>query len=463
MKTQCILRQGELYAPRYNTGFGDIELDTSRYPYKGVPPPDIAPCPINLITYIDTNTKSVYSFILYDERVGKEIKEVISNPQAFLQEYADPDILKENFKYYFKAYQTELELITDFFHTLHVLKPDFVGWWNMAFDIPTIINRLKNEYKLSRQQIGNIMCHPDIPPQYRIVQYIPDPKRSAFDVKEDDDDDEDEEEKEHKSKNSQNRPHPSRLWDYAKIPGYTQHFDQMTNFSNLRKRWLLKSYKLKEIGKSHGGVNKMDLEDLGYDIKTVFIENFKLGLAYNIQDSYVQYKIDQNQHDINNLVLFSGNSRVMKSHSASITIKNEIYINLFKENQIMGSEVYYDIFEKLDGAIVGRPELIEQLGILVQGTPSYIFDDVIDLDATSLYPSLMIINNLFKSAIYGRVTDVYVNNMKYSSGIGLFEAIQTIDQSILDIGQQYFKLPSVSDICALIEQNATFRYNEKRA
>jgi DNA polymerase elongation subunit (family B) len=458
-KTKCILKHGSVYAPSYKKGYADIEVDLSNYK-EDFAYPDVAPCPIYLITYIDRTTKGVYCFILNDERVKDDIMRVINNPDAFVQRNMNEKILKENFTYHFNLYNSELSLLKGFFHTIHLLKPDFVGWWNMPFDMPTILNRMRR-LGSSEEDIANICCHPEVPEMFRYVRYIEDPKRTQFYARKNYSDEDEEEEEDSSSKKG--KPHPSRLVDWVEIPGYTQFFDQLSTFSCLRKRSLLKSYKLNDIGKKFGGIGKLDLYDLGYSIRDVNIKNFEVCLAYNIMDSYVQYAIEEKQRDINQMVAASFNTRLSKTFSNSIIIKNYLMKYLYvDQGHIMGNAISFNFKDEFEGALVCRPELLEQLGIDIMGSPSYVFENAIDLDATSLYPSIIITHNIFKSALFGHVVDIERPGVgSIGSGAGLFENIQTIDQSIFEVAETYLGLPSVYTILQNIEKNATMMAREK--
>jgi DNA polymerase elongation subunit (family B) len=450
-KTQYMLKYGTVFSPSYHKGFADIEVDLTNYE-EDFAYPDVAPCPINLITYIDRLTKEVYCFILYDERIKDSIYKVINNPDDFVNRNMDLKILEENFIYHFSVYQNELSLIKGFFSVIHKLKPDFVGWWNMSFDMPTILNRLRR-LGCSEEEIANISCHPDVPEKFRYVRYIEDPKRTQFFSRKDD---EEEKEEEEDAASRKGKPHPSRLVDWIEIPGYTQFIDQLSMFSCLRKRSILKSYKLNDIGKKYGGIGKIDLKDLGYSIRNVNIVNFEVFLAYNIRDSYVQYAIEEKQRDINQMVAASFNTRLSKAFSNSIIIKNYLMKYLYTDsNHIMGNANSFNFKDNLEGALVCRPELLEQLGINIMGSPSYVFENAIDLDATSLYPSIIITHNIFKSALFGHIVNIETPlNGIVGKGDGLLEDIQTIDQNIFNIAKTYLGLPSVHEILKEIEKKA---------
>lgn len=469
-KTKYIIENGvDAIAPSYKVAFSDSEVDISNF-NEDFPNPKIAPCPIYLLSTIYAWTKDLYAFILYDPRIDSDIRDILNNPDKYVEEYVDENMKKEGFHYHFSVYKTEVDLIKAYFKQTHDLKPDFMGWWNMPFDIPTMIGRLRRA-GLSEKEIADIMCDPSIPENLRYIRYTEDPKRKMYDTgnaeDDSDEDDADDEKANKKSKNSQNKPHPSRLVDWFDIPGYTQHYDQLAMFSCLRKRELYPSYKLDDIGEQFAGEKKLDLEDAGYNIKNVNVKNFKICLAYNMRDVFVQYSIEKKQRDINQAVIASSNTRFSKVHSMSIVIKNEIMLYLWDKNQIMGNAIDYDVYESLPGAIVGKPELIEQLGIDVANRPSYVFEDSIDLDASSLYPSLIITFNIFKSALFGHVTSVVIPNPPGSDpykqeeclgkGEGLFEAIECIDQSIFSVCKEYMNLPTPTEMMKLIEKEATKR------
>jgi hypothetical protein len=128
----------------------------------------------------------------------------------------------------------------------------------------------------------------------------------------------------------------------------------------------------------------------------------------------------------------------------------------------MGNANKFDFKERFTGAFVARTELLEQFGIDIMGSPSYVFENVIDLDATSLYPSIMITHNIFKSALFGHVVDIEKPGIgSIGKGEGLFEDLQTIDQSIFEVSEQYLNLPSVYTILKDIEATAHKKAKEK--
>ncbi len=451
-KTCFIMKEGEAIANKFSMSFSDIEVDISTLE-DDFPEPSVAPSKINLITTIYADTMDLYTFMLYDERVKDDIAWIVNNPDEYVKQYVDKDMREAGFKFHINAYRTEMDLIRAFFDVVHTHNPDFMAWWNMPFDMPTILNRMRRN-GLNDEQIADIVCDPRIPKKFRYFKYIEDPKRKLYNAQ---DDDEEEEEEDVSSKNSKQKPHPSRLVDWVEIPGITQHYDQLSMFSNLRKRTLYRSYKLDVIGEEFAGQKKLNLEDAGYNIKTVNIENFKLFVAYNQRDVFVQYCIEKAQRDMYQYVVFSDNTRLSKGHQQSIIIKNKLMLYLLRAGEIMGNAIDYDVHSPIPGALVGRPELIEQGGIPIGGQPSYLFENAIDLDFSSLYPSVIILFNIFKSSLFGHVTDIRIPDptkpdgfISMGDGEGLFEMLQCIDQSIFTVCKEYFGLPSPEEVLASI-------------
>ena len=119
--------------------------------------PDPGECPINAITLVNQQTMQVYTLILRNKKnpqideferfIAKdryaELKEFIKNHTnqhgPHLYEKYKLDQLSFNMAFYDE--DNEIDLISDLFRIINHLKPDFVLAWNMAFDIPYIIQR----------------------------------------------------------------------------------------------------------------------------------------------------------------------------------------------------------------------------------------------------------------------------------------------------------------------------------
>ena len=87
-------------------------------------------------------------------------------------------------------------------------------------------------------------------------------------------------------------------------------------------------------------------------------------------------------------------------------------------------------------------------------TNSLTFSHVVDFDASSEYPNIMIVFNIGKDASFGRVlrvVDRYNNDEILMSGDEFAHALQASETSIFDLCSNIFKLPTLQDIMDVIE------------
>ena len=160
----------------------DIEVDGLEAP--GMPSP--VSNPIDLVTLIDTNTKTSYTFALIGvECVEKDMTNMSEREkewelerramyehrlkeQKYWSTHIDElkqkakDMYAENYLGYdfnFYFYKDERKMLVHLFQLVNMLKLDFIGIWNISFDIPYIIDRLN----VLGMDPAQVMCHPDFP------------------------------------------------------------------------------------------------------------------------------------------------------------------------------------------------------------------------------------------------------------------------------------------------------------
>ena len=153
---------------------------------------ELGECPINAVSFIDDQSLIIHSFLLRNdenpliEKFEKESKEPALNmrlKQFLIKAVGGP---KQAVKYkvdqmqvvfHFYDEKDEIIMLQHLFNYINNLKPDFVLAWNMAFDIPYIIQRIVN----LGYNPKDIMCHPDF--KYKEVSYMID-ERSKFNYEE---------------------------------------------------------------------------------------------------------------------------------------------------------------------------------------------------------------------------------------------------------------------------------------
>lgn len=369
-------------------------------------------------------------------RYYNSVKEVEDNFDEFVKNDIMPNAHDDKLKVIGKFYDTETQLLLGFWELVHELKPDFCAIWNMNFDIPYILNRMT---KLGLDVI-NVCCHPDVPKKYRYVKYIEDAHR-----------------RQNRMKSSENENiHPSRFWDWVHISGYTQFYDMMALYSLMRKRFILPSYSLDNISEEETGYKKLDYHQYGYSIRKLAHQNFRIFLSYSAIDTERLDQIEAYTDDFNRSIIFADNNKLQTSQKISYVIKNKMYRIYWDMDprRIIGNNVVYDVYEKVDGAIIASPDNLKIKGKGILNDFGYIYEDLVDFDEASEYPRTIITFNISKNSLHSRMVRITVG----SDGIEVKanpqdfnKLLQTRETSIFEIGNKYFDLPTVEDMVKEIE------------
>lgn len=433
--------------PKLNRAFADIE--TLVY-YERDANQDNPIAQINMISYYDERKNTMYGFVLNIEAEG--VDEVRNDVKGYIDDTVEKmydetydemwsffEKTKKNFsrpvsrpqiQTDIRFYDDEELLIIDFFKTLNNNKPDVCAWWNMNYDIKYIIGRCK----ILGIDYSDLFCNEEIPQQYRRVRYMEDPDR-------------------HKT-NTDKKKAFQLMWDVLINPGYTEYIDQMSLYANFRKRYPEKSYKLDFVSAKTIGTKKVDLHSMGCSVIDAPIKKFKEFLKYSLKDTFLLKLIDDETDDLPNLFFKSENTRVEQFVKITIVIKNLLFQHVRKSNMVLGNNVVYNEWGEIQGAIVANPKNIDVLPDTKGLTNSLTFSHVVDFDASSEYPNIMIVFNIGKDASFGRVlrvVDRYNNDEILMSGDEFAHALQASETSIFDLCSNIFKLPTLQDIMDVIE------------
>jgi hypothetical protein len=295
--------KNELYPFSLDKAYTDIETDISNY-FK-FPDPNIAPCPICLLSYLYAPAKTIYGFILNNPN-NKSQQDFLNN---IYSEKWTKKILKEYFsdkpettlnKLELRVFDNELDLIKDYFKLLHKDRPDFNSGWNFYFDVKTIYKRLEQllpDNKLPE----SIMCDPTISaPNVYLVE-------DTFNTKEYD------------------------KKDKLNIAGYTQYVDMKFTYAAVRKGTGEKdSYSLEAITDEELGEGKIELSG---DIRTTLNKDFENFLIYSLVDSYRLFQLEEKNKDIDLLfkvgqVTFTKFERTL---TKTICLRN-LFIDVLEKN-----------------------------------------------------------------------------------------------------------------------------------
>lgn len=459
-------------------GYLDIEVDT----LEAVGMPNPAHNPIDLVTLIDTSTHTSYTFALIgvsyqekdtswmtDEDKLKEKKKKMmyeyrlekqkywsSHPEELVEEAHK--LFDENYPdmdYNFYFYTDERKMLVHLFQLINQLKLDFIGVWNISFDIPYIIERLKT-LGLDPAQV---ICHPDFP----VKECWFKKDTINFEVK--------------------------NKADFFHCSSYTVFYDQMIVYAAIRKGSSeLRSNKLTAIAKAEIGDEKLDYSEDG-NIKTVSYRNYLRYVLYNIKDVLLQCGIEERTHDIETYYLtsYTNITQYENEFKQTVKLRNVQYKSFLNQGLIPGENVnglYYNMTDHskedkdgvgFEGALVGDPTLNGKFGVEMFGKiTNSIFDYSIDFDMSAFYPSTIRAMNIDPSCLifklivnadqydvrggklkYRGITDIQVNEHNDDSfhddiAKEIMDNFQT--KNYLSTGEKWLNLPSVNEMYRYLKE-----------
>lgn len=425
-KEKFIKEHGLNVPTDFNVSYYDIEV----YIYKSLEKitEDNPNAPINIITYFNNKTRVFTTMVLNIHEIPDIIK-VKENINEYIEKYIKPDIKEEDNDIVFKTlfFESEAQILLYFGELIKNDKPDFALAWNSHFDIKYIIGRA-NKLGIN---IKRIFCHPDVPEKYQRCEYIEDYDRVKNNFMSDKD-----------------KKHFSRMWDLLFATSYTLFIDQMAMYSNLRRRYIERSYKLKDISNKILGITKVDLKDYKLTIRNAPFKDFKIFLKYSIRDTYLLYKMEDFNSDCAMLMTKANLVQILNAHNPSIIVESALY-EFFLESQdcVSGNTIDYKADGFIPGAIIANPLNLDGYPIKVNGKKTSIYKYVIDFDAKAEYPSLMVQFRIGKETIFTRIIQLKDENNRFiMDGSRFNEMLQNIDTSIIDLCHEFYGLPNIEDV-----------------
>lgn len=481
-------RASENIIPQISKSFLDIECDS--FDSAGFPNPQNNP--IDLVTVIDGEKKKSYTFALvnrqykpatmygntspiksdkmndffdkkeeyrkkmYDSRHEQE-KALMNDLDGLKKELHEMfDETYGSFDYNFYFYEDEREMLIHLFQCIHMISPDFLMIWNISFDIPYILERMRT--------LGinpeDIICDEE----FKAKECYFKKDMHNFEIK--------------------------NKCDWFHVTSKTVYIDQMELYAAVRKgREELRSTKLNFIGEKEVNDSKLDYSEDG-NIKTVGYVNYRRYFIYNIKDVLLQYGIERSTEDCETLYTstYSNITAYEDNFKQTVTLRNVQYriyddfglipganINqiLLQRDMRMHPEKYDAKNKKKDpsyeGALVGNTLLIQRFGKMMYGKrTNYMFDYSIDFDMKAFYPSTIYVLNIAPSTLIFKATvlaDNYdvrggdipfhgftdnqlvkTNNDSFTGDIAseIFDNFQT--GNILSTAHKFLNLPTVAEL-----------------
>lgn len=414
--------------------------------------------PINAVTCIDMKYKESHTFLLrdqdnpqckqFEDDLSKDQEGFIANIKNLIIEHVGGwknatrfDII--DLKYNFHFYNEEIAMLYDLYAFINLYTPDFLLAWNMAFDVPFIIERIK---VLGYDPL-DIMRHQDFDSD--VLYYYVDEK---------------------------NINAPDDAGDYARIPCYTVHIDQMKQFAQRRKgQSNYPSNKLDDIADIVAGIRKYDFHDIAPSVVELPRANYFIFVLYNILDVICQVCIESKTNDISFLFTkcVTMNVRYSKAYRQTVyeyTIAAKQYEE--RNGVIIGNN--YNKFNKrpdrkFKGAYVADDRLNHSCTKRkINGFDIEVYDNADDFDYKALYPSTIRENNMAEENQIGKIfipkplhdKDNRFGDIRYDRGGAFIEDFQS--HLWLEFCERWLHLAGyadlIDDIKEFFDTQATISY-----
>lgn len=351
--------------------------------------PRMGECPINAISFINEYNNTVYVYLLRNpsnplidefenelrgQEIYKEIQNFIIENVGGIDKAIKYGVNNLTFNFY--MFDDEIELIQAFFRNVNTLKPDFLIAWNMAFDIPYIIERLK----VLGVDPADIMSDPSFEKKFA-EYYIDTIHKTDYEAR----------------------------GDFYNVASTTVYLDQLIHFASRRKNQSqFPNYKLDTAGSILVGVNKLDYSHITTQISKLPYLAYKTFVIYNIMDTIVQKCIESKVNDVGYIFnkCLMNNTRYAKGHRQTYYLTNRAIKEFRKDGFIFGNNVnkYNASKEVFEGALVNDPTHNSDYAKYKQdGEVFNVARNLDDYDYKSLYPSITRENNLAPNTIDAKI------------------------------------------------------------
>lgn len=371
-------------------GYFDIEVDTKPIGYDF---PQMGQCPINAVSLIIDSTKMISSFILRDDSnpLIQEFEDLFKNAstrnalfeelhQFIIDNVGGPEKAEKfgiaDYGVQFLFFDTEEELLRALFATINRDNPDFMLAWNMAFDVPYIIERC---YQLGLDP-AEILSAPDFGMKYA-EYYIDEKHRNDYELR----------------------------GDFYDIASEVTYMDQLIQFASRRKgQAAFPNFKLDTAADiiTKGAVRKLDYSHITNTLGELPYLDFKTFIFYNIMDTIAQKCIEVTVADVDYIygVCLANDTRYSKGHRQTVYLGNRTRKFFYQNGFICGNNCSTGDSVKYPGAIVGDPTHNSDYGKKRLGDQILnIVDNSDDFDFKSLYPSETREHNMAPDTIIGKI------------------------------------------------------------
>jgi hypothetical protein len=385
---------------------------------------------INLITlthenqiYVGIHEYYFYEVIKTKEHGTIKKKLTIDKLKELVNEELKSSIEKYDLKIHYQICENEVDIVKWIFARLHENKTDFVGIWNLGFDIPQILKRLE----INGESAEDIMCHPEVPAKYRKAYYKADTRKVD---------------------------HFIDKWHWFYLTGYTQFIDCEALYGRLRKaKGYLPSYALANVLK----LENMELQkrSLGKEGSHYIMQTQRFAeyIVYNIGDALSLMLMEWKNEDINSLYLLSGITSFNDFGKQTTCVTNTLFDYCMKNNKVpaaAGTELeteFTKLIQNLGGTVL-KPESSKGVGInAIAQRPDFetmLHVFVSDEDFSAYYPNTQCGCNISKETKLS--TAIQIENKSRKETQYYFSQAISPKENSMYLCETYYGLPNYLEI-----------------
>lgn len=276
---------------------------------------------IILISYTYGNIvhTAILQSYLYEEIGGKRVPVSKGDLLKHIQVNLASRTKGLTLTYDLEIFDSEIKLIAWILKHVHASQIDFIGIWNMNFDIPRILSAVgKHNY-----DPASLFSSPLIPKKYQYLRYYEDPRPV---------------------------PHFTLKWHWLYSTCGSQFLDSMGLYSQCRRTAGFRDkYDLNSVLQDEIGQGKLDLTNGSHVIMQR--HHFKDYVVYNIFDVVGLRLLEDKNNDILSMAVLSGPTPVNKFSTQTIRSTNAMYHSLIGKGMVLSSYSAEDDFTKFDRLI----------------------------------------------------------------------------------------------------------------
>jgi len=312
-------------------------------------------------------------------------------------------IQKWNADIIFDVFETAFECVQAAFALLHKWKPDFVSIWNIAFDLPKIINCIKE----AGWDPARIMSDPCVPERYQHARWKPGKSQKVT------------------ASGKTMALHPAEQWHVMECFSSFYFVDAMCVYKRIRVvGGNERSYALDYILNKELGIRKLKFEEAdhlnGLRWHQFLQKEYPIEYSvYNLFDTVSLEELDAKTHDLSQTIsLLCGHSEYARFPSTPRRLSDDMEFFALEHGRVFGTTSDEMGKDPLDKYVLGMNDWIVTLpshlvvdnGIqCIKGMPEHktlIRTHVADLDVEGAYPTTEDVMNISKETTYRELSRI---------------------------------------------------------